>query len=130
MRRAVIKEKLDRRTIAYLIKNNRFFVNYDKDWSVIWYINKFIMTWKPEVNKISDAMLVKMYEETQDDFFLNLKEYREISKRIKELKVNRKADSGDKALIKSSKLKESEGSCNTSKIAIDSMDEIEEIYLF
>lgn len=128
MQRAFIKEKLDRRTISCLIKNNKFFVNYDKDWSVIWYINKFIMTWKPEKNKISDAMLDEMYEETQDDLFLNLKEYRKISKRIKELKANRKAISCDKALTKSSKLKESEGPCNTSKIAIDSTDRIGKIY--
>jgi len=129
IQRAVIKEKLDRRTISCLIKSNKFFVNYDKDWSVIWYINKFIRTWKPEGNKVSDTMLDEMYEETQDDLFLNLKEYREIGKRIKKLKGNKgnkgsKGSEGDKVQVKFNKFDK------TSNPIIDSIDEIEEVYLF
>jgi hypothetical protein len=96
--KTTIVEKLDSRTKPYVNRSGELFINYDREWSVNWFINTFITTkWRRQ--KISDSVLKEMYEAYQDDFFNNLLEYRKICKNIKAL-ASKKKNTTDKSITK------------------------------
>lgn len=94
--RNTIQKRLDERIRLYL-DENRYFVNYDEDYSVIWFLDKYIMNWN-RGETLTDSMLIELFEEIKDELFLDLLQYRIVSRVIKSSggSITRKTKGEDK----------------------------------